>query len=53
MRNQTQIKVKYTCKLINACNIINDNQQTKNVEIWDGFKFNQLNKRPKKGTNNY
>ena len=32
VRNQIRIKVKYTCKLINACNSINANQQTKPVK---------------------
>ena len=47
------LNVKYTCKLIKACDSINANQQTKPVEISDGVKYCQLNKFPKKGTKSY
>ena len=53
MRNQTLIKVGYTYKLINVCNSINANERNKTVESLEVLSCRQLNKRPKKGDNNY
>ena len=46
--NTNEVKVKHACIVINTCYRVYAHQQNKLFESWDGVKYHQLTKYPKK-----